>query len=37
MGNIVNEIYKEENVEIKEEIAVKIEFIKEENEDNLDF
>ncbi|CAI4667018.1 ALI_collapsed_G0039910.mRNA.1.CDS.1 [Saccharomyces cerevisiae] len=36
VGNIVNEIYKEENVEIKEEIAAKIEPIKEENEDNLD-
>ncbi|CAI4656066.1 ADE_G0037120.mRNA.1.CDS.1 [Saccharomyces cerevisiae] len=36
VGNIVNEIYKEENVEIKEEIAAKIEPIKEENKDNLD-
>ncbi|QHS74993.1 cleavage polyadenylation factor subunit YSH1 [Saccharomyces paradoxus] len=36
VGNIVNEIYKEESVEVKEEIAAKIEPIKEEKEGDLD-
>lgn len=36
VGNIVNEIYKEESIEVKEEIAAKIEPIKEEKEGDLD-
>ncbi|CAI4035189.1 hypothetical protein SMKI_12G3350 [Saccharomyces mikatae IFO 1815] len=36
VGNIVNEIYKEESINIKEEAAVKIEPIKEEKEEDLD-
>ncbi|EJS42547.1 ysh1p [Saccharomyces arboricola H-6] len=35
VGNIVNEIYKEEAVEVKEETAAKIEPIKEETDNEL--
>ncbi|CAI4046670.1 hypothetical protein SKDZ_12G3080 [Saccharomyces kudriavzevii ZP591] len=36
VGNIVNEVYKEEGREVKKEISIKIEPIKEENENKLD-